>query len=92
MPKLLEAFGGTGRNADAPTARTLILCDVLRVKSKWNCDVDNALGTDSLVKLDNGTMVRVVKFKLPGGKMETLITDLFELPEECFPKLYFLFV
>jgi hypothetical protein len=35
-------------------------------------------------------MVRVVKFELPGGEVETLITDLFELPEECFPKLYFM--
>jgi hypothetical protein len=24
------------------------------------------------------------------GCGETLITDLFELPEECFPKLYFM--
>jgi hypothetical protein len=31
-----------------------------------------------------------VKFELPGGEIETLITDLFELPEECFPKLYFM--
>jgi hypothetical protein len=35
-------------------------------------------------------MVRVVKFELPGGEVETLITDLFELWEECFPKLYFM--
>ena len=149
---LLEAFGGTGRNADSPTARASVLYDVLndfiidaamedmrvserdlavrhihrldtfcpqlkkllifdcgypssillrelyeqslhflmRVRSKWDLAVDNASEPDSLVRLPDGLIVRVVKFQLPSGETETLITDLFELPIEAFPKLYFM--
>jgi hypothetical protein len=151
MPKLLDAFGGTGRNADSPTAKISLLYDVMndfivdaaidrvgtserdfalshiaklqdiagdvkkllifdrgypsaalihelenqglnflmRVRSKWNQDVDAASIGDCLIKLDEETTLRVVKFKLPTGETETLITNLFELPFEEFPKLYF---
>jgi hypothetical protein len=151
MPKLLGIFGGTGRNADSPTAKISLLYDVLndfivdaaigragaserdfalehmermrnicpnvkkllifdrgypsaalihkleaeglcflmRVKSKWNDEVDKTTAADSLIKLDEMTTIRVVKFQLPSGEMETLITNLFELPVEEFPPLYF---
>jgi hypothetical protein len=151
MPGVLEAFGGTGRNADSPTAKASVLYDVLndfivdavidkvgaserdlalnhieklrgmcpevnkvlifdrgypsaslihkleeeslyylmRVKSKWNRYVDEIQAPDSLMKLDERTTVRVVKFQLPSGETETLITNLFELPVEEFPRLYF---
>jgi hypothetical protein len=150
MPNLLEAFGGTGRNADSPTAKISLLYDVLndfivdaaigkagaserdfalkhmerlqeicpdvkklmvfdrgypsaaliheleaqklyflmRVKSKWNHEVDDATSADSLVTVD-GTTLRVVKFQLPSGETETLITNLFALPVEEFSELYF---
>jgi hypothetical protein len=151
MPGLLEAFGGTGRNADSPTAKISLLCDVpndfivdaaigkagtserdfalghmeklrdirpdvkkllifdrgypsaalihelearelnflMRVKRKWNREVDETTATDSLVKLDEATTIRVIKFQLPSGEMETLVTNLFDLSVEDFPELYF---
>jgi hypothetical protein len=150
MPGLLEAFGGTGRNADSPTAKASILYDVMndflldavlekansserelasahmkklisiapevkkliifdrgypsmqfieelgaygleflmRVRTKWNIEVDAVL-KDSLIKLSNGSTIRVVKFKLPSGEEETLLTSLFELPYHAFKELYF---
>lgn len=61
---------------------------LMRVKSKWNCDVDETTAADSLIKLGE-TTIRVVKFQLSSGETETLITDLFELAVEEFPALYF---
>jgi hypothetical protein len=151
IPKLLEDFGGTGRNADSPTAKTSILYDVMndfvvdaaidragtserdfalghmeklknitpdvkkllifdrgypsaaliqkleqeklhflmRVKSKWKPGIDEITATDSLFNLDEATTIRVIKFQLSSGEIETLITNLFDLPFEEFPKLYF---
>jgi hypothetical protein len=151
MPALLKAFGGTGRNADSPTAKISLLYDVLndfvvdavigragasergfalthmeklrdicpdtkkllifdrgypsaalisalktqglyflmRVKSKWNRQIDESTRADSLVKLDETTTIRVIKFQLPSRETETLITNLFEVPVEEFPALYF---
>jgi hypothetical protein len=150
MPGLLEEFGGTGRNADSPTAKASVLYDVLndflldavlekantserelavahmkklcsiapeikklvifdrgypslqfieelsaygfqflmRVKTKWNLEAD-ALLKDGLVELSNGSTIRVVKFQLPSGEEETLLTTLFDLPHEAFMELYF---
>jgi hypothetical protein len=141
MPKLLEAFGGTGRNASSPTAKISLLYDVMndfivdaaidragtserkfalghiqrllgikgaekkllifdrgypsaelihelevnglkylmRVKSKWNLDVDEVSSQDSVIALDEKTQLRVVKFQLPSGETETLISNLFKL-------------
>jgi hypothetical protein len=62
---------------------------LMRVRSKWNRDVDEASMGDCLIKLDEETTLRVVKFKLPSGETETLITNLFELPLKEFPELYF---
>jgi hypothetical protein len=151
MPQVLEAFGGTGRNADSPTAKISLLYDVLndfvvdaaidrvgtsernfalshmeklgdiaggvekllifdrgypsaaliheiekqslhflmRVRSKWNSDVDETGSDDCLIKLNEETPLRVVKFNLPSGETETLITNLFELPLKEFSELYF---
>jgi hypothetical protein len=62
---------------------------LMRVKSKWNREVDETPAADSLIRLDEATKIRVVKFQLPSGETETLITDLFDLPIEEFPALYF---
>jgi hypothetical protein len=61
---------------------------LMRVRTKWNRDVD-AISKNGQVVLANGQTVRVVKFKLSSGDEETLITDLFELPREAFRELYF---
>ena len=150
MPDLLEAFGGTGRNSDSPTAKASLLYDVvndfildaelnkagsseremalrhmeklegfcigikkllifdrgypsaelieelesrelkflMRVRTKWNCAVDAAV-SNTQVQLREGSMLRVVRFELPSGEEEVLITNLYELAEEEFPALYF---
>ena len=63
---------------------------IMRVKSKFNIDIDAAPMGDSVVTLEDGTRVRVVKFTLSSGQTETLITDLFDMEESRFQELYFL--
>ena len=63
---------------------------IMRVKSKFNIDIDTAPMGDSIVTLEDGTHVRVVKFTLSSGQTETLITDLFDMEESRFQELYFL--
>jgi len=43
---------------------------------------------DSVVKLRDGQVVRVVKFLLDSGEIETLVTNVFDIPESEFPSLY----
>ena len=62
---------------------------IMRVRRKFNLDVDAAPMGSSVVILD-GIRVRVVKFILPSGQTETLITDLFDMEESAFQELYFL--
>ena len=62
---------------------------IMRVKRKFNADID-AVPMGSCVVMLNGMRVRVVKFILPSGQTETLITDLFDMPESRFQELYFL--
>ena len=62
---------------------------IMRVKRKFNADIDAAPMGSRVVILD-GTRVRVVKFILPSGQTETLITDLFDMEESRFQELYFL--
>ena len=61
----------------------------MRVKRKFNADIDAAPMGSCVVILD-GIRVRVVKFILPSGQTETLITDLFDMEESVFQELYFL--
>lgn len=43
---------------------------------------------ESIVTLKNGVTVRVVKFELPSGEIETLATNLFDFPAERIIELY----
>jgi hypothetical protein len=61
---------------------------VARCNSQFLSEINNAHMGDSIVVLKNGISVRVVKFILDSGELETLATNLFELPEELFPELY----
>lgn len=63
---------------------------LMRCKSKWNVKIDEALSPDTLVKLSNGVTIRAIRFTLPSGEEETLITNLFNLPFNAFPALYFM--
>ena len=63
---------------------------IMRVKRKFNVDVDAAPMGSSVVIPGGGIRVRVVKFTLPSGQTETLISDLFDMEESVFQELYFL--
>jgi hypothetical protein len=151
MPNLLKAFGGTGRNADSPSARVSILYDVLndmimdaaiepletgeralakahideyrrlcpekpaiiifdrgypsaelikklndaslnflmRVREKWDVEVDGVTGKDTLLDIKDAGKVRVIRCTLDSGEREVLITNLYDLPYKQFKALYF---
>jgi hypothetical protein len=59
-----------------------------RCKNDFSKDVRCAPMGSNVVTLKNGLAVRVVKFLLDSGEVETLATDLFDLPEDEFPALY----
>jgi hypothetical protein len=59
-----------------------------RCSSQFLSEINNAPMGDSIAALKNGVSVRVIKFKLPSGKTETLVSNLFDLPKTLFPELY----
>ena len=69
---------------------------LFRVRSKFNTDIDalpapsdkNGI-SDNIFILD-GRKMRVIKFYLPSGVLETLITNDFNLDKEKFRQCYFL--
>ena len=68
---------------------------VMRVKAKFNSDIDSQDKTDGFVWLrhaDKRIHVRVIKFMLDSGEEEVLITNLTDkrLGKNAFKKLYFM--
>lgn len=61
---------------------------VARCNSVFVSEINNAPVGNSVVTLKSGQPVRVIKFILPSGEIETLATNLFDLPTEYFPELY----
>ena len=61
---------------------------LVRCAKNYCTEVQTAPMGDSLVILKNGILVRVYKFVLPSGEVETLLTNLFDEPAEIFPDLY----
>jgi len=61
---------------------------VMRCPSQTFKPVMEAPMGDSTVMLENGQAIRVVKFMLNCGEVETLVSNLFDLPEADFPQLY----
>lgn len=62
---------------------------LFRLRYKFNTEVDALpLGSHEITMYD-GLKVRIVKFALPSGEIETLITNLFDLAESEFKALYF---
>jgi hypothetical protein len=59
-----------------------------RCSSSFVSEINNAPMGDSITLLKNGISVRVFKFCLPSGEVETLVTDLFDIPESLLPELY----
>ena len=67
---------------------------LMRVKTKFNHEIDDmALGCHNhfLSRGNERYKIRVIKFRLPDGEIETLITNIFDykLGSEAFKKLYF---
>jgi hypothetical protein len=64
----------------------------LKFLARCNCqfvsEINSAPKGDSIVTLKNGVSVRILKFELSSGEIETLATNFFELPESLFPELY----
>jgi len=68
---------------------------VMRVKTRFNNDVDAQTAEDAYVNLTNGDeslSTRVIKIKLSSGETETLLTNLSSkaMTTEDFKRLYFL--
>ena len=60
----------------------------VRCQNDFTLEVrDTPLGSN-VIRLKNGQTVRIVKFLLDSGEVETLVTNLFDLPETDFPELY----
>ena len=59
-----------------------------RCSSQFLSEINNAPVGSSTAVLKNGISVRVFKFGLPSGEIETLLTNLLELPDACLPELY----
>jgi len=59
-----------------------------RCSSQFAPEINTAPLGDTTVTLKNGIRVRVIKFVLKDGNIETLATNLFDLPESMFPELY----
>lgn len=59
-----------------------------RCSSNSLSEINHAPMGDSITILKNGVSVRVFKFVLPSGEIETLVTNLFDLPESLLPGLY----
>lgn len=67
---------------------------VMRVQRSFNKDIDEQQQSDGLVSISRNKktyLLRVIKFDLPSGEKEMLITDLFDntLSVEDFSWLYF---
>lgn len=63
---------------------------LMRCQKSFIKSTDNAPLGDSVAVLKNGLAVRVFKFILDSGTEETLITNLFDIPSDELPGLYFL--
>jgi len=60
----------------------------VRCTNDFTTEIRDAPMGDSMVALKSGQLVRIVKFVLKSGTVETLATNLFDLPEADFPLLY----
>ena len=63
---------------------------LMRVRRKFNIDIDNMPVGDHRCEIGK-IQIRVLKFSLPSGEIETLITDLFDkrMDTAAFKALYF---
>ena len=62
---------------------------LFRLRSKFNVEIDALPIGSHIITLYDYIKVRIVKFTLPSGETETLLTNLFDLDEAEFKDLYF---
>ena len=62
---------------------------LFRLRTKFNNDIDALPIGSHVISMYDNLKVRIVKFALPSGEIETLITNLFDLDESEFKELYF---
>ncbi|MGE4525187.1 MAG: transposase [Sphaerochaeta sp.] len=63
---------------------------LMRCRTKFNCEIDALpLGCDATVTIE-GSAIRVIKFELGPGQVETLITNDTGHKTEDFKRLYFM--
>jgi hypothetical protein len=60
----------------------------MRLREKWNVQIDNLEEKDCVVKLKGVGRMRVVKLVLDSGEQEVLITNLYEIAYKDFKALY----
>jgi len=64
-------------------------CYLFRLRRKFNKDIDSLPVGSHTVTLYGDIVARVVKFALPSGEIETLLTNMFDIDEADFKALYF---
>lgn len=64
-------------------------CYLFRLRNKFNTKIDALPLGSHIITMYGKVKVRIVKFELPSGEIETLMTNLFDLREIEFKELYF---
>lgn len=62
---------------------------LFHLRNKFNTEIDALCIGSHEITMYGDVKVHVVKFTLPSGEIETLITNLFDLDESKFKELYF---
>ena len=62
---------------------------LFRLRTKFNTEIDALPLGSHIITMYGNVKVRIVKFVLPSGEIETLLTNLFDLDESEFKDLYF---
>ena len=62
---------------------------LFRLRTKFNTEIDALSLGSHIITMYDDVKVRIVKFTLPSGEIETLLTNLFDLDESEFKDLYF---
>ena len=60
-----------------------------RLRTKFSTEIDALSLGSHIITMYDDVKVRIVKFTLPSGEIETLLTNLFDLDESEFKDLYF---
>ena len=62
---------------------------LFRLRTKFSTEIDALSLGSHIITMYGDVKVRIVKFTLPSGEIETLLTNLFDLDESEFKDLYF---